>query len=167
MSSINTETQNISLETSDPKGNVKLEDTLISVGESFDVVSPLAANNITKKYLLDMLYLLSHIVCATILVVCLKQNNPMLLATILFAILGYICNEEQTIIPIYTLPAVGFLMYCFDLFIIGEPKTTIKKSQGLTTLNTTLWKLPYYGIMSYYVILYIMYCFKKDNMMLK
>lgn len=124
--------------------------------------SPLQSDNISKKYLLEMMYLLSHLAFASVLVVCLKNTGPVFLAIVLSAMLGYISYDEQNIMPIYTLPAIGTVMYLFDLFIVGEPKNVIKKTNIIFTFKTTLWKLPYYGIMSYYVILYATNTLKKN-----
>jgi len=119
-----------------------------------DSVSPLQSDKVTKRYILEMMYLLSHLAFASILIVFLKNINPLALAVILFMMLGYISYDEQQIMPMYTLPLIGTAIYIFDLFIVGEPKNTIRQSSVIFTLKTTLWKLPYYGIISYYVILY-------------
>ena len=130
--------------------------------EDTDSVSPLQSDKITKKYIFEMMYLLSHLAFASILVVCLKNISPVLLAVMLFIMLGYISYDEQYIMPIYTLSLVGTVIYFFDLFVVGEPKNTIKQSSIIFTLKTTLWKLPYYGIISYYVILHASNSLKKN-----
>lgn len=145
----------------DTRNNLSLADTSVvrpSIQPHFDNMSLLSTNNITKKYLTDMLYLLSHIAFASILVVCLKNTNTTLLTIILSMMLGYISYEEQHNIPIHTLFSIGCLVYFFDLFIMSDRMTSI-----LNVLKTTIWKLPYYGILSYYVILYAMYCFKHST----
>ncbi len=172
MSTINTDPNNsasINLQSSDPRMDVKLEDTHDNVVtqnifplEKLDNMSPLETNKITKKYLFDTLYLLSHIAFASVLVICLKNTNPILLAIILSMMLGYISYDEQRTMPIYTLFIAGLLIYAIDLFIIGEPKNSPKNISILRRFGSTIWKLPYYGIMSYYIILYVMFCFKKD-----
>lgn len=148
----------------DRANNTNIANTISKIdnAETLNTKSPLESNKITKKYILDTLYLLSHIAFASILVVCLKKINPLLLAVLLFAMLGYISYDEQRTMPIYTLVAVGTAMYCVDLFIVGDPKESLKKKSTLRTLKDSIWKLPYYGIISYYVILYVLYCFNKD-----
>lgn len=128
-----------------------------------DNVSLLSTNNITKKYVLNMIYLLSHIAFASILVICLKNTNTPLLAVLLSLTLGYISYDEQHNMPIYTLFLVGSLLYFFDLFIIGKQSKDFEKTSILNTLKRTIWKLPYYGILSYYVILYVTYSFKDSK----
>ncbi len=151
----------------DTQNNLSLVDTSViksTIQSHFDNMSLFSTNDVTKKYLIDMLYLLSHIVFASILVVCLKNTNTTLLTIILSIILGYISYDEQHNIPVYTLFSVGCLMYFFDLFIMSKSSEEFGRVSLLRTLKTTIWKLPYYGILSYYVILYIFtHCFKFQN----
>lgn len=139
--------------------------------------TPCFPNNITKENIIDTAYLLSHIAFATILVICLKNINTSLLTVLLSIILGYISYHQQNSIPIYTLFFMGLVIYLFDLFVISNSNNSnnstnskklfnfVKNTNNTSifhTLASTLWKLPYYGIISYYIILYVMYCFKKN-----
>ena len=101
----------------------------------------------------DLLYFLSHIVMASILVVCLKKTQPLILTIILSGILGFVSYTEQSILPIYTLPIYGTAIYLLDFIIMTSylPENINKTTFDL--FYQTMWKLPYFGIISYYIIM--------------
>lgn len=150
--------------------SINIEDTTVNQNPlNIDDISKYPSNKsgkigLTKECVVDTLYLLSHIAFASILVVCLKNINPVLLFVLLMIIMGYISYDEQKRIPYYTLFIIGGLIYSFDLFITGNPKNSLKKSSILHTLKTTVWKLPYYSILSYYIILYAIYTFSLEKL---
>jgi len=96
-------------------------------------------------------YTLSHFIIATIFVVCLKKFNPILLLVLLTLMLIYLCYTEQTNIPIYMLPLFGLILYVADSTIMATNNDILSISQKI---KNTLWKLPYYGILIYYVMLF-------------
>ena len=104
---------------------------------------------IDKKMLIDMSFNLSHFVVATLLVICLKRFNPILLLILLSLILSYICYSEQANIPIYILPVLGILLYILDLIVISNNMNDVDTT-WCQIIKTSLWKLPYLGILSYY-----------------
>lgn len=140
------------------------ENNLTTNESPLTLVSNNTLNTLTKQQIVQILYLLSHIVFATILVICLKNINPILLFLLLFGILSYISYEEQQFIPFYTLFIIGAVVYLIDLFITKQrafSEISIYKHSVINTLKNTLWKLPYYGILSYYLLLYVNYVFRK------
>jgi hypothetical protein len=96
-----------------------------------------------KKMMIDLSYTLSHLIVATLLVICLKKFNSILLAVLLSLILSYICYIEQTNIPIYMLPTFAIILYILD--------STIMRSDKDVGCSNTFWKLPYFGILVYYI----------------
>ena len=100
---------------------------------------------------MEMSYVLSHIVIASILTLCLKNNKPVLLFTILSLILGFVSYTEQNKMPIYLLILCGFVIYALDTYIINKPPSNDKNK--VKELLDTIWKVPYWGILSYYVML--------------
>jgi hypothetical protein len=96
-----------------------------------------------KKMMIDLSYTLSHLIVETLLVICLKKFNSILLAVLLSLILSYICYIEQTNIPIYMLPTFAIILYILD--------STIMRSDKDVGCSNTFWKLPYFGILVYYI----------------
>jgi len=117
--------------------------------------------HIEPKCAIDMIYLLSHIIIATILVLCLKKINPILLFVLLTTMLGYISYEERDNMPIYLLVTFGLVMYFIDLLIMRDKfqdqpnKSTTPMTSIINILYNTIWKIPYYGILIYYIILFL------------
>ena len=137
-------------------------------------------NCISKEKLLGLSYTLSHIIVASILVICLKNNKRILLAILLFSMLGFVSYTEQETIPIYSLLMLGTFIYMIDIYIINrqtepeiisvisgsEPSNRVSEPEIIsssTTLNEavkpqrqqssffdTIWKIPYWGILIYY-----------------
>ena len=102
-------------------------------------------NSVFKnKNIIDSLYTLSHIIAATIFVICLKKFNPKLLVLLLFSILGYIAYSEKNTVSIYIPFVFGIIIY-----IISNLLNDIK----FKNIRTDLWQIPYWGIISYYFIL--------------
>jgi hypothetical protein len=96
------------------------------------------------KNIQNITYTSSHFLVATILVLCLKNINPLLLTGILFALLGYISyyEIEELGIPKYLLLVCGFIIYIIEQYVIN----------GSIKFNcNTLWKIPYWGIIMYYL----------------
>jgi hypothetical protein len=100
-----------------------------------------------------VLYILSHIVVATILVKYLKNFKPTVLFGLLCIILIYISFTEKNKIPFYILPTVGILMYLLDYFVISSDELENLNKTNIKMILKTMWKIPYYGIASYYLIL--------------
>jgi hypothetical protein len=100
-----------------------------------------------------VLYILSHIVVATILVKYLKNLKPTVLFGLLCIILIYISFTEKNKIPFYILPTVGVLMYLLDYFVISSDELENLNKTNIKMILKTMWKIPYYGIASYYLIL--------------
>lgn len=157
------------LDTTDPKSNIELIDTTGQTPQTSNIhslISPFATkfttNGEIKECMFDMIYLLSHIIFASVFVICLKNINPILLTVILSTMLGYMSYDEQHVMPIYTLFVAGFILYVIDLFIVRKSENSSKKLSILHTIKSTIWKLPFYGILSYYVILYVTYSLQKS-----
>lgn len=91
---------------------------------------------------LDNIVPFVHIVVATIFVICLKRN-PYILALLLTGILGYTIYSEKNALPIYLLPALGCFTYILDSVVINKN----------ITIESAAWKIPYWSIISYYVIM--------------
>lgn len=108
-----------------------------------------------KEAIQKTLYMLSHICFATIIVMFLKKYQPIVLAIILAGMLGFISYTEQTTFPIYVLPSMGVAMYLFDFFIISSYSEENINKTTLDVLKKTIWKIPYYGIIIYYVGMFI------------
>ena len=108
-----------------------------------------------KKFTLDMLYFLSHIVLASILITCLKRTQPLVLALILSAILGYVSFTEQDKFPIYALPIAGLTIYLLDLTVISSYLPENVNKTTLDVVVNTSWRAPFFGIISYYVAILV------------
>ena len=101
----------------------------------------------------DIIYQVSHIVIATILVICLKKYNTNILALLLIAMLGYLSFEEQNNIPIYTLISFGLGFYLINMLIIESPFDELNMKMKTNKLLKNVWQIPYYGIISYYIMI--------------
>lgn len=123
----------------------EIQDIKTSIGKCLD----------NSEAIQNALYVLSHIVVATILVLCLKKFQPLLLAGLLIAMLTYIGVSERQKLSIYALPTIAIIMYSLDFFIMSNNSPDNKNKTNWQILLNTLWKLPYYGIISYYLILFI------------
>lgn len=98
--------------------------------------------------LINILILLSHIVIGTIFVICLKNSRPLLLALLLSLIVGYISYSINESIPYYTIPTIGLVIYALELITdVGNNTPMYIK------ITNTLWKIPYWSIISYYIII--------------
>lgn len=97
------------------------------------------------KLQLENIYNYSHLVSSTIGVLCLKKYNPILLFILLFAQLGYITSVEAEIMgfPKSLLFICGFLLYISSEYIMNDSKLEVN--------YRTLWKIPYFGIVCYYI----------------
>jgi len=95
------------------------------------------------------MYTSSHFIIATIFVLCLRKYNQLLLLVLLTMLLTYVCYTEETIMPAYVLPLLGLLLYIIDSTVMTIQDDSIHISQKI---KNSLWKLPYYGILMYYVI---------------
>lgn len=107
----------------------------------------------------ELIIKVSHICFAIISAIFLKQYNPMLLFGVLSIILSFVSYNEKENIPIYFLFVVGLLMYLIE-FIINintvvnidtEKNNGIIKNNFADTLKKTMWKIPFYGILGYYI----------------
>lgn len=117
-----------------------------------------------KKQIIAILYFFSHIVLASVLITCLKKQ-PIVLTSLLSALLGYIIYSEINEIPYIMLPLIGLVMYIIDFFIMDDFEESqiinnnlnnnIQNKNALITFKKTIWKLPFYGILSYYLIKFI------------
>ena len=103
---------------------------------------------IDKKILFNVAYTMTHIVIATLFVTCLKNTKPYILTLLLAIIVGVVTYDEKDNILFYMLPICGSLIYLLDVLTSGK-----------FNLNT-IWKIPYWSLVSYYVILCSQY-FKK------
>ena len=94
----------------------------------------------------------SHIIATLVLTSCLKKYNPVLLTILLALILSYISYTEQVNFPIYTLFIFGIVIYVIDTFVanIGDE-------------NKNIWKVPFWGILIYYVFYVKDYWIIKKN----
>ena len=139
-----------------PNNNVLLDDN----------TSILSLKDETKKCLSDMIYLLTHIIFTIVLIICLKRTSPITLAIILSLILGYISYNERNIIPIYMLFICGSLIYVLNLFAMDNyffydnNLLSNNHKPKIKTFILNIWKIPYYGIISYYVMLCAIFCLK-------
>lgn len=104
------------------------------------------------KDLVNMLLLLSHIVIAVIFIICLKTSRPVLLTLLLSLIVCFICYTVQESIVWYMLPSIGIVMFALELFINNISPEQNKKPFHIRLISS-LWKMPYYSILSYYIIL--------------
>ncbi len=102
-------------------------------------------NFVDSQQIKQISYTLSHFVIATILILCLKKYNPILLFVLLASMLSYICYSEQLY---YMLPLLGFLLYIID-YTVMETNFN-ENSTFCQRIQNTLWKVPYYSILLYY-----------------
>ncbi len=102
-----------------------------------------------NKILLDIGITASHIIIATILVLCLKKYNNYILTVLLLIMVGVISYQEINNIPIYTLIMIGLIFYLINMIIIDQNDTLDYKPKFISNL----WQIPYFGIVSYYIIL--------------
>jgi hypothetical protein len=98
--------------------------------------------------LINMILVLSHLVVAIILIIVLKNTNPLLLALLLALMVAYICYQNRQIMPLYLLPAIGLLVYSLELLVSTKPNQPI-----YTTILGSIWRVPYWSILSYYIII--------------
>jgi len=108
-------------------------------------------NCIDKEKILELSYTISHIAIASILVICLKNNKSLLLAILLFMMLGFVSYSEQNKMPIYLLISCGIIVYVLDTYVINNPLPNDKNK--MKSMIDTIWKVPYWGLVSYYIIL--------------
>jgi Na+/serine symporter len=108
-----------------------------------------------KKLLIDTGYMISHIIIASIFVTCLKRKNPLLLLLLLSLILSYMSYESQNERPLFVLILFGSMIYIIDMFIMNQdyPNDNDIDSNNKKTWINQLWKIPYYGILSHYIML--------------
>jgi hypothetical protein len=85
------------------------------------------------------------------LAIFLKRKQPLILFGLLSAILAYISFTEKERLPFYILPLYGTIMYIIDFCIISSYLTENINKSTLNVLERTIWKLPYFGIIMYYV----------------
>lgn len=102
--------------------------------------------NIFGDLNMENIYNYSHLVSSTVGVICLKKYNPILLFILLFAQLGYITSMESKILGLHesTLFIYGFLLYIVSEYIMNDNEIKINYN--------ALWKIPYFGIICYYLI---------------
>lgn len=103
-------------------------------------------NDIMNESHFEYIYNYSHIASATLCVICLKKYNPILLFLLLFTQLGYLTvtlNETIQVNKI-VLFICGFVLYLISEYIMNTNKIEIKYN--------TLWKIPYFGIITYYIL---------------
>jgi hypothetical protein len=93
----------------------------------------------------ENIYNYSHLISSTIGVFCLKKYNPILLLVLLLAQLGYITSVEAENMgfPRSLLFICGVVLYVISEYIMSENKLEINYQ--------TLWKIPYFGIITYYI----------------
>lgn len=120
-----------------------------------------------KEWLLNVGYNISHIIIASILVIYLK-NKLFILTFLLFSMLFFISYTNSTThtIQSYRLLIFGTLLYFIDIFIMSESTNTsenksdenlsnyVKDHAKSISWKTMIWKIPYYGILSHYIIRY-------------
>jgi len=102
-----------------------------------------------KDQVLNELYSMSHIIIATILVVCLKRYNDKILTLLLLVMLVYLSYQEKNNIPIYTLFAIGTAYYLISMLVVRSPFDNEPNKKYIDNL----WQIPYWGIVSYYIIM--------------
>lgn len=95
------------------------------------------------------IYKYSHFISSTICVICLKKFNPILLFVLLALQLWYICKYENESIrmPAYLLLICGIVFYFIEEFVVNSNKNI----DELKFNFLTIWKIPYYCILLYYV----------------
>jgi len=109
---------------------------------------------INKEILVDIGYTFSHIIGATILVLCLKQFSIPILTLLLSLMLGYLSFENMDSIPIYTMVLIGITMYLLNVIVINDTCVeSDRKDRVKKNLLNNLWQIPYWGILSYYLII--------------
>lgn len=111
-----------------------------------------------KKVILESLHMLSHLIVASLLVVMLKNTNPMLLTALLASMLIYISYDCNDKLPIYSLYTIGTIMYIVDFLATVSYNPETLKYTTANIIYKSIWKLPYFGILSYYIIMYAFNC---------
>lgn len=111
-----------------------------------------------KKIFLESAYMLSHLIIASLLVVFLKKYKPIVLSGLLSSMVIYLTFTEKDNLPVYLLPLSGITIYIIDTFIMSRYYCESQMSQSLfQQIQDTIWRLPYWSIISYYVIISFKY----------
>jgi hypothetical protein len=104
-------------------------------------------------------FVVLHIIVATIFIILLKNTRPITLTLLLTVILGYIIYSEKSNLPIYLLPSLGITIWLLDICITSN--TRVADLQNMISnekvLENNVWKIPYWSIASYYIVLLGMY----------
>jgi hypothetical protein len=105
--------------------------------------------NLDLKTVSGVGYAYSHIIAALLITFCLKKYNSVLLTILLSLILAYMSYEAKDKFPIYTLIVFGVLVYVINMIVVDE----YSENELLSTkIQKSLWKIPFWGIISYYVM---------------
>lgn len=100
-----------------------------------------------RKIFMNFSFILSHIVISSLLVLCLKNSKPFILAMILASMLGFITYDEKNNIPIYLLFLSGFVIYMLEIYVAKTEK------EPKHSFYDKIWKIPYFGIIVYYAVI--------------
>ena len=110
--------------------------------------------NNTKTF--NIIYTLSHLILAIILIYTLRKYNSVLLFSLLSCLLGYIIYTSD--MPFYVLPVIGLICWGIDLITNTEENIEIDPTKKM---KDTSWKIPFYSIIGYYTVIFTNY-FKKS-----
>lgn len=114
-----------------------------------------------KNMMKESGYMVFHLVAASIFTIYMKEQNPLILTGLLMVILSYISYVSQNERPLYVLLLFGLGIYIIDIFIISKKDKTIifeqngnlKKDRFIDIIKKTIWKVPFFGILSHYIML--------------
>lgn len=102
------------------------------------------------KSIQNAFFVMSHMIFSVTSVFFLKKYDPILLSIILSIILSFISYTEKKIIPMPLLFLMGFTLYFMDIFIV-DFNNFDNVDDKLKSIKKTIWKIPFYGILIYYI----------------
>jgi hypothetical protein len=95
----------------------------------------------------DIIYKFSHLIVALILVFCLKQKKKILLILLQTVIIAYLIHNDRKLL--YILPTMGLIIFVSEQLISYDPYS---EESTIYNIIQNIWKLPFYTILSYYLI---------------
>ena len=114
----------------------------------------LSTLNIGKEVIIKYLIVMSHLLVTMMLCMALKKRHPIKLCVILSFIVGYLSYNEKSSPP-YVLPILGFFIFSMKYLVdfLIEKTDSDPKNKMFEQMETKLWEIPFYGIVSYYAYL--------------
>lgn len=111
-------------------------------------------NCIDIKIITESLFMLSHLIFAIIIIICLRKYRPIITFLMLSMILSYICYSERHSIPPHVIPLIASFIFLINITLKKiEENETGKRFCWMEFLKNEMWKLPFWGILVHYGIM--------------